>query len=76
MAMVTSTKTLSTKTLRKLSTTTAVVALTGGLLGVGTADAQERPEASSIDQLVQMSSNLFGLRRRTRAGPSAGESGT
>ena len=60
MAMVTSTKTLSTKTLRKLSTTTAVVALTGGLLGVGTADAQERPEASSIDQLVQMSSNLFG----------------
>ena len=55
MAMVT-----STKTLRKLSTTTAVVALTGGLLGVGTADAQERPEASSIDQFVQMSSNLFG----------------
>ncbi|MCG7296440.1 META domain-containing protein [Corynebacterium afermentans] len=50
----------STKTLRKLSTTTAVVALTGGLLGVGTADAQERPEASSIDQFVQMSSNLFG----------------
>lgn len=55
MVMVT-----STKTLRKLSTTTAVVALTGGLLGVGTADAQERPEASSIDQFVQMSSNLFG----------------
>ena len=55
MAMVT-----STKTLRKLSTTTAVVALTGGLLGVGTADAQERAEASSIDQFVQMSSNLFG----------------
>ena len=55
MAMVT-----STKTLRKLSTTTAVVALTGGLLGVGTADAQECPEASSIDQFVQMSSNLFG----------------
>ena len=55
MAMVT-----STKTLRKLSTTTAVVALTGGLLGVGTADAQERPEASSIDRFVQMSSNLFG----------------
>ncbi|WP_158293363.1 MULTISPECIES: META domain-containing protein [Corynebacterium] len=50
----------STKTLRKLSTTTAVVALTGGLLGVETADAQERPEASSIDQFVQMSSNLFG----------------
>ncbi|WJY58380.1 META domain protein [Corynebacterium afermentans subsp. lipophilum] len=55
MAMVT-----STKTLKKLSTTTAVVALTGGLLGVGTADAQERPETSSIDQFVQMSSNLFG----------------
>lgn len=55
MAMVT-----STKTLRNLSTTTAVVALTGGLLGVGTADAQERPEASSIDQFAQMSSNLFG----------------
>ena len=55
MAMVT-----STKTLRKLSTTAAVVALTGGLLGVGTADAQERPEASSIDRFVQMSSNLFG----------------
>ena len=54
----------STKTLRKLSTATAAVALTGGLLGVGTADAQEqtqeRPEASSIDQFVQMSSNLFG----------------
>lgn len=50
----------STKTLRKLSTTTAVVALAGGLLGVGTADAQERAEASSIDQFVQMSSNLFG----------------
>lgn len=54
----------STKTLRKLSTATAVVALTGGLLGVGNADAQEqaqeRPEASSIDQFVQMSSNLFG----------------
>ncbi|MBF4548363.1 META domain-containing protein [Corynebacterium afermentans subsp. lipophilum] len=50
----------STKTLKKLSTTTAVVALTGGLLGVGTADAQERPETSSIDQFVQMSSNLFG----------------
>ncbi|MCZ2221806.1 META domain-containing protein [Corynebacterium pilbarense] len=50
----------SIKTLRKLSTTTAVVALTGGLLGVGAADAQERPEASSVDQFVQMSSNLFG----------------
>ncbi|WP_083290147.1 META domain-containing protein [Corynebacterium sp. HMSC05H05] len=54
----------STKTLRKLSTATAAVALTGGLLGVGTADAQERAqeqnEASSIDQFVQMSSNLFG----------------
>lgn len=50
----------STKTLRKLSTATAAVALTGGLLGVGTADAQEQNEASSIDQFVQMSSNLFG----------------
>ena len=54
----------STKNLRKLSTATAAVALTGGLLGVGTADAQERAqeqnEASSIDQFVQMSSNLFG----------------
>lgn len=50
----------STKTLRKLSTATAVVALTGGLLGVGTADAQEQNEASSMDQFVQMSSNLFG----------------
>ena len=49
----------STKTLRKLSTTTAAVALTGGLLGVGTADAQEQNETSSIDQFVQMSSNLF-----------------
>ena len=49
----------STKTLRKLSTATAAVALTGGLLGVGTADAQEPNEASSIDQFVQMSSNLF-----------------
>ncbi|OFT59063.1 hypothetical protein HMPREF3151_02810 [Corynebacterium sp. HMSC05H05] len=47
-----------------MSTATAAVALTGGLLGVGTADAQERAqeqnEASSIDQFVQMSSNLFG----------------
>ena len=50
----------STKTFRKLSTATAVVALTGGLFGVGAADAQERSEASSIDQFVQMSSNLFG----------------
>lgn len=50
----------STKTLRKLSTATAAVALTGGLLGVGTADAQEQNEASSIDQFVQMSSNLVG----------------
>ena len=50
----------STKTLRKLSTATAAVALTGGLLGVGTADAQEQNEASSIDQFVQMSSSLFG----------------
>ena len=49
----------STKTLRKLSTATAAVALTGGLLGVGTADAQEQNETSSIDQFVQMSSNLF-----------------
>lgn len=49
----------STKTLRKLSTATAAVALTGGLIGVGTADAQEQNEASSIDQFVQMSSNLF-----------------
>ncbi|OHR22026.1 hypothetical protein HMPREF2791_07015 [Corynebacterium sp. HMSC034A01] len=47
-----------------MSTATAAVALTGGLLGVGNADAQERAqeqnEASSIDQFVQMSSNLFG----------------
>lgn len=50
----------STKALGKLSTATAVVALTGGLFGVGAADAQERSEASSIDQFVQMSSNLFG----------------
>ena len=50
----------STKTFGKLSTATAVVALTGGLFGVGAADAQERSEASSIDQFVQMSSNLFG----------------
>ena len=50
----------STKTLRKLSTATAAVALTGGLLGVGNADAQEQNEASSIDQFVQMSSSLFG----------------
>ena len=49
----------STKTLRKLSTATAAVALTGGLIGVGTADAQEQNETSSIDQFVQMSSNLF-----------------
>ena len=49
----------STKTLRKLSTATAAVALTGVLIGVGTADAQEQNETSSIDQFVQMSSNLF-----------------
>lgn len=49
----------STKTLGKLSTATAAVALTGGLIGVGTADAQEQNETSSIGQFVQMSSNLF-----------------
>ena len=49
----------STKTFRKLSAATAAVALTGGLIGVGTADAQEQNETSSIDQFVQMSSNPF-----------------
>lgn len=49
----------STKTFRKLSTATAVVALAGGVFGVGVADAQERSEASSIDQFVQMSSSLL-----------------
>lgn len=49
----------STKTFRKLSTATAVVALAGGVFGVGAADAQERSEASSIDQFVQMSSSLL-----------------
>lgn len=49
----------STKTFRKLSAATVAVALTGGLIGVGTADAQEHNETSSIDQFVQMSSNLF-----------------
>jgi len=57
----------SAKSLRKLSIATAVVALAGGVLGVGAAEAQERPATSSIDQFVQMSSDLF----RDRGGSPA-----
>lgn len=45
------------KTQKTLSIATALAALAGGTLGVGTAGAQER--SSSIDQFVQMSSSLF-----------------
>lgn len=50
------------RTLKKVTTATAFVALAGGVLGAGTAGAQEPSSADSVksSQIQELSSRLFG----------------
>lgn len=50
------------RTLKKVTTATAFVALAGGVLGAGTAGAQELSSADSVksSQIQELSSRLFG----------------
>ncbi|OFN78073.1 hypothetical protein HMPREF2537_06230 [Corynebacterium sp. HMSC074E01] len=50
------------RTLKKVTTATAFVALAGGVLGAGTAGAQEMSSADSVktSQIQELSSRLFG----------------
>ena len=51
---------MATKIAKKLSIATAALALTGGILGAGTAGAQELSSSEVKDQLTQLSSSIFG----------------